>query len=123
MSDKKDKIVYIVTCAGENPERATLPFVMANAALAMEVEVTVVLQATGVYLAKKGYVDHVFTAGFPPLKELLANLLEGGGRLLVCVPCLRERKIEESELIEGAIPAAAALITDELLSSKVQLVY
>ncbi len=123
MSEQKDKIVYIVTCAGENPERTTLPFVMANAALAMGVDVTVVLQATGVYLAKKGYVDHVFTAGFPPLKELLGNLLEGGGRLLVCVPCLRERKIEESELIEGAIPAAAALITDELLSSKVQLVY
>jgi predicted peroxiredoxin len=100
--EKKEKIVYITTCAGENPEKASLPFVLANAAQAMEVEAVVVLQATGVYLAKKGYLDNVFAAGLPPLKELVQNFLDGGGRLLVCVPCIRERKIDESELVEGA---------------------
>ena len=35
MSEQKEKIVYINTCAGENPEKASLPFVLANAALAM----------------------------------------------------------------------------------------
>lgn len=123
MSDTKEKIVYIVTCAGENPEKASLPFVMANAALAMEVDVTVVLQGTGVFLAKKGYLENVFAAGLPPLKELVQNLLEAGGKLYVCVPCIRERKISEEELIEGAEPVAAAVVTEELLSSKAQLVY
>ena len=119
----QEKIVYVTTCAGENPEKASLPFVLANAAQAMEVEAVVVLQATGVFLAKKGYLDNVFAAGLAPLKELVQNFLNDGGRLLVCVPCIRERKIDESDLIEGAEPTAAAKLTMELLGANATLVY
>ena len=121
--EKQEKIVYINTCAGESPEKASLPFVLANAALTMEVEAVVVLQGTGVYLAKKGYADNVFAAGLPPLKELMKSFLEAGGRILVCVPCIRERKIDESDLVEGAEPTAAAKLTLELLSANATLVY
>jgi len=123
MSEQPEKIVYIATCAGEHPEKASLPFVLANAALAMDIEAVVILQGTGVYLAKKGYLDNVFAAGLPPLKELVMSFLELGGKLLVCVPCIKERKIDVSDLIEGAKPSAAAVVTDELLTSKAQLVY
>ncbi len=121
--EKKEKIVYIDTCAGENPEKASLPFVLGNAALTMEVEAVVVLQGTGVYLAKKGYADNVFAAGLPPLKELMDNFRAAGGKILVCVPCIRERKIDESDLVEGAEPTAAAKLTLELLSANATLVY
>lgn len=123
MSKPKEKIVYVVTCAGENPERATIPFVMANAALSMDLSVTVILQGPGVFLAKKGYLEHVFAGGLPPLRDLVKNLLDTGGRILVCVPCIKERKIKDTDLIEGAIPVAAAVVTQEFLSSKAQLVY
>ena len=123
MPEQPEKIVYIATCAGEHPEKASLPFVLANAALAMDIEAVVILQGTGVYLAKKGYLDNVFAAGLPPLKELVMSFLELGGKLLVCVPCIKERKIDVSDLIEGAKPSAAAVVTDELLTSKAQLVY
>ena len=125
MSDeaKKEKIVYIGTYAGENPEKASLPFVLANGALAMEVEAVIALQSTAVFLAKKGYLDNVFAAGLPPLKSLVESFLEQGGRLLVCVPCIRERKIDESELIEGAKPVAAAFLTTEILEADATLVY
>jgi len=123
MSEKKEKLIYIATHAGESPEMASLPFVLANAALAMEVEAVVALQATGVYLAKKGYLDNVFAAGLPPLKELVDSFLEDGGRLLVCVPCIRERKIDESELIEGAVPTAAGSLTMEMVESNGILTY
>jgi uncharacterized protein involved in oxidation of intracellular sulfur len=120
---EKEKIIYIVTHAGEDPERASLPFVLASAAQVMEVESVVALQGTAVYLAKKGYFEHVFAAGLPPLKELIANFLREGGKLLVCVPCIRERKIDESDLIEGATPTAAAALTQEILSANATLVY
>jgi uncharacterized protein involved in oxidation of intracellular sulfur len=123
MSEKKEKLIYIATHAGEAPEMASLPFVLANAALVMEVEAVVALQATGVFLAKKGYLDNMFAAGLPPLKELVDNFLEAGGRLLVCVPCIRERKIDESELIEGAVPTAAGALTMEMLESNGILTY
>ena len=54
MSDKKEKIVIIATHAEENPDKATIPFIMGSAALAMDVEATIILQVTGVYLALKG---------------------------------------------------------------------
>jgi uncharacterized protein involved in oxidation of intracellular sulfur len=120
---QKEKIIYIVTHAGEDPERASLPFVLASAAQVMEVEAVVALQGTAVYLAKKGYFEHVFAAGLPPLQELIANFMREGGKLLVCVPCIRERKIDESDLIEGATPTAAAALTQEILSANATLVY
>ena len=57
-----EKMLYIATCAGENPERAAMPFVMANAALAMEMEAVIALQGTGVYLAQKGYAEKMAKA-------------------------------------------------------------
>lgn len=120
---KKEKILYIATYAGENPEKASLPFVLANGALAMEVEAVVALQSTGVFLAKKGYLDNIFASGLPALKDLVKSFLDQGGKLLVCVPCIRERKIEESDLIPGARTVSAAALTQEILEANATLVY
>jgi len=123
MTEKKEMVLYIATHAGEDPERASLPFVLGVAALAMDVEVIVAFQSTGVYLAKKGVMENVFAAGLPPLKELVDNFRELGGNLWVCTPCIKERKILESDLIEGAEIMAAAKLTEALLESSASLVY
>jgi predicted peroxiredoxin len=120
---EKEKIVYIVTHGAEDPERATFPFMLATAAQAMEVEAVVALQGTSVLLAKKGILEHVAAAGLPPLKDLVARFLAEGGKLLICVPCIRERKIEESDLIEGAATTAAAALNQEILTANATLVY
>jgi uncharacterized protein involved in oxidation of intracellular sulfur len=118
-----EKMVYIVTHAAEDPERATFPFMLATAAQAMEVEVVVALQGVSVFLAKKGYVEHVMAAGLPALKDLVNTFLESGGKLLICTPCVRDRNIEESDLIEGAELIAAARLNQEILSANATLVY
>jgi uncharacterized protein len=123
MSEKQEKVLYIATHAGEDPERASLPFVLGVAALAMDVEAIVALQGTGVFLAKKGIMENIFAAGLPPLKELVDNFRELGGKLWVCTPCIKERKILESDLIEGAEVMAAARLTQALLESSASLVY
>ena len=79
MSDK-EKITYIGTHGAEKPEKASLPFVLANAALAMEVEAVVALQGPAVFLAKKGCLEHVHASGFSPLKELVENRFSFRGR-------------------------------------------
>jgi len=123
MSEKTEKIIYISTNGGENPEKATLPFVLANAALAMDVEAVVALQGPAVTLAKEGCLQHVFAAGLPPLQDLVKSFLAAGGKLMVCVPCIRERKIDEASLIAGAEPMAAAKLTQEILEANATLVY
>ncbi|MCA1989605.1 MAG: DsrE family protein [Desulfarculus sp.] len=111
------KLVIIATHAEENPDKATLPFVMGNTALAMDMDSTVILQSTGVYLAYRGYAEHVHAAGFPPLTELLATYLEAGGKLMVCSPCLEARKITPEELIEPAVIIAGATLIGEIASA------
>jgi uncharacterized protein involved in oxidation of intracellular sulfur len=122
--NKAEKILYIDTCAGDNPEKASMPFVMACAALAMDIKATVVLQGNGVYLAQKGYVDKMLPGGgFPPMKELLASFLELGGELKVCVPCIKERNIDESELVEGSQTTAAGALNIEAIEADAVMVY
>ena len=89
----------------------------------MDVEAVVALQGASVFLAKEGMLEHVHSAGFSPLKELVDSFLELGGRLLICVPCIQERKIDEKDLIDKATPVAGATLTDEILSANATLVY
>jgi predicted peroxiredoxin len=123
MSEKKERLMFVVTCAEERPDKATIPFVLANAALAMDTEVIVVLQIMGVYLGMKNYARHVQAAGFPPLQDLIETLQEGGGRIWVCEPCIKSRQISVDELIEGAEVVAGATVIDGVLDSRNVMVY
>ncbi|MDH3567190.1 MAG: DsrE family protein [Desulfobacteraceae bacterium] len=125
MAEKEEKILYICTHAGEDPEKAAMPFVMGNAAITMDIKTTIALQGNGVYLAQKGYVDTMLPAGgFPPVKKLIHDFMEHGGKLLVCVPCIKERNInEDSDMIDGAQTTAAGTLTVEALESDAVFVY
>ncbi len=124
MTEKEEKILYIGTSGGEDPERASMPFMMANAALAMDVKASIALQGNGVYLALKGYVDTVLPGGgFPPLKKLITDYLELGGKIKLCTPCVQGRNIAESDLIEGAELSAAGSLNLEALEANAVLVY
>ena len=70
--ETNEKIVIIATTGGENPEKATIPFVMATAAQATDVVVSVILQSNSVVLAKKGEAEKVVAPEFMPAKQLIA---------------------------------------------------
>jgi uncharacterized protein involved in oxidation of intracellular sulfur len=122
MSDV-EKMVYVLTHGVEDPERCTFPFVLANAGLAMDVQSTVVIQGSAVYLVKKGILEHVTVPGLTPLKKLVDSFLENGGEILICIPCLEERGIEASDLIEGATLGKAGKVVSRILEAKATLVY
>ncbi len=111
------KLVIVVTHGSEYPEIATLPFVVGNAALAMEARATIILQSNAVELATKGIYEHVFAGGFDPLQKLVATFLENGGTLLACIPCLEHRKIPVDRLLEGTQPVKAGRVVVELLEA------
>jgi predicted peroxiredoxin len=113
----------MVTNGPENPEMSTLPFVMATAAQASDVEVVMRFQDHGSMLAVKCMADHVFTNGFPKLSELLDTYIEAGGKMSVCGPCVGSRQINEEELIEGATIVGAAAFVSESLSATQSLIY
>lgn len=124
MSEKEEKIVCICTNAENDLEKAAMPFVMANAALAMDVRAMIALQGNGVYLAKKGYLDNLpKPGGFEPLSKLVKDFMELGGEIRVCVPCIKSRNIAESDLIEGAKTTAAGALNVEALNANAVYTY
>ncbi len=118
-----EKLVFMVTHGPDHPEHATLPFVMAAAALASDVAVTMGFQADAVRLMTTGVAETVAAPGFPPLAKLVADVRELGGLLLVCNPCLKSRDIAPDDLVAGAEVVAAGRFVAEITSATNSLVY
>lgn len=99
-------------------DKATLAFVVANAALGSDKETMMFLSSDGVWAAVKGEASKIREAApFAPLEELVTKFVRGGGKILVCSPCMKKRDITEEKLIEGASPAGGAALVAWLSES------
>lgn len=106
--------VSITHCRTDG-DKATLGFVVANAAQGSEKETLVFLSTDGVYCAVKGEAEKIDEgAPFAPLKELINKFLGAGGKVYVCTPCLKKRGLSEADLIEGTTPAGGAALVEWL---------
>jgi len=119
-----EKLVFMVTHGPSEAELATIPFVMAAAALASDVAVVMGFQGDGVELVRSGVAETVAAPEFPPLAKLLNDVRELGGALLVCSPCLKSRGIAAPhDLADGAEVVAAGRFIVEITSATNALVY
>lgn len=101
-----------LTCSKNDPDKATVAFVVANAAVASDKETLVFLSIEGVRLAQPGFADDIHEEGFAPLKELMANFVKAGGKIYVCSPCFKKRKLDETKLVEGAVIVGGAKLVE-----------
>lgn len=106
------KFCVSLTRAKDDPDRATVAFVVANAAAASDQEAVVFLSTEGVRLAVAGYADDIAEPGFAPLKELMANFAAAGGKIYVCSPCLKKRGLDGGALVAGAIVVGGAKLVE-----------
>jgi predicted peroxiredoxin len=119
-----EKLVFMVTRGHADAELATIPFVMAAAALASDVAVVMGFQGDAVELMKTGVAETVAAEGFPPLVKLLNDVRDLGGLLLVCSPCLKSRGIAiPDDLVAGAEVVAAGRFVAEITSATNVLTY
>lgn len=99
-------------------DKATVAFVVANAALGSEKETLVFLSTDGVWAAVEGEAEKIDEgAPFAPLKDLVDKFIAGGGKIYVCAPCIKKRGITEDMLIDGAEPAGGASLVAWLSES------
>jgi predicted peroxiredoxin len=103
-----------LTHAQDNPDKATVGFVIANASLASEKDTMVFLSTEGVRLAVQGYADEIHEDGFAPLKELMENFAKAGGKIFVCSPCFRKRGLDGQKLVAGATIVGGAMLVEYL---------
>jgi uncharacterized protein len=108
------KFCLSLTCAKNDPDKATVAFVVANAAVGSDQDTMVFLSTEGVRLSQQGYADDVHEAGFAPLKDLMNGFVEGGGKIFVCSPCFKKRNLAEDKLIAGATIVGGAKLVEFL---------
>ena len=76
------KFVVSLTCAKNDADKATVAFVVANAAVASDKQTLVFLSIEGTRLSQRGYADEISEPGFAPL-DLLEWLVPRYEELLV----------------------------------------
>jgi predicted peroxiredoxin len=108
------KLCINLTYSKDNTDKATVAFVVANAAVASAQQTLVFLSIEGVRLSQKGFAEDIHEEGFAPLRELIANFVKAGGSIWVCSPCFKKRKLDEGALIEGATIVGGAKLVEFL---------
>jgi predicted peroxiredoxin len=117
------KVLVNATYGKEDPERATLPFIVGNVAVSADQETVVLLTIEGVWLATKGYAEGIQKEGFQPLREVVTSFVRNGGQIWVCGACANPRGITEPNLIEGAQLVTAANVVEYMVSGATTLVF
>ncbi len=110
------KFIAHATHGRDDPERATLPFIVANVAASADQEAIVLLTIEGVWLATRGYADDIHFEGMQSLSEAVASLIANGGQVWACGACTKPRGITDEDLIDGARIVSAADVVAELAS-------
>ncbi|MDN4036534.1 DsrE family protein [Massilia sp. YIM B02443] len=107
-----NKFLINLTSSLDNTDKATVAFVVANAAVASDKETVVFLSIEGVRLSQQGFADAIHEEGFAPLKELMDNFAAAGGKMYVCSPCFKKRKLDEEKLVAGAVVVGGAKLVE-----------
>jgi len=110
------KLLINCTHAEDDPERATLPFIVGNVAASADQETVVFLTIDGVWLATKGYANRIHKDGFQPLNDVISSFVKNGGQIWACGTCTKPRGISEADLIPGARIVTAANVVEQLVS-------
>ena len=107
----------------EDPERATMPFIVGNVAASADQPAIVLLTIEGVWLATKGYAEGIHKEGFQPLKQIIDSFVENGGQIWACGACTKPRGITEEQLISGARIVTAAMVVEAMVKGASTLVF
>jgi predicted peroxiredoxin len=108
------KLVVSITFGKDNPDKATLGMVVANAGIASGQETIAFFSSEGVWIGEKGYADEIHEEGFAPLKDLLDSFVENGGTLWFCAPCCKKRGLDENNLVAKATIVGGAKLVEVL---------
>ena len=101
------KVVVNLATGLEDPERVTVAFLVAGAALNQGKQVAMFLTKAAVRLATPGVAVGVACEGCPPLPKIFEQYAEKGGELLACPFCVNSRGIDDSNLVANARIAGA----------------
>ena len=117
------RLLINCTHGREDPERATLAFVIGNVAASADQEAVVLLTVEGVWNATKGYADDIRKEGLQPLREVMQSFVSHGGQIWACGACAKPRGITEADMVDGARIVSATGVVEWLASGASSLTF
>src|SRR3954471_22641511 len=102
-----DKVLINLATGLEDPERVTVAFLVAGAALERGNDVAMFLTKDAVRLALPGHAQGIACEGCPPLERIFAQFADGGGELLACPFCVNSRGLDADSFVPNARVAGA----------------
>ena len=114
-----EKVLVILSCGTDNPNRATRALFFAMVAQKSGKETALFLLDEGVYLAKKGIMTNLQAATGDKADDHLSYLQEFEVPIHVCTPCAVSRGITEQDLIQGARMATGDMMISMACESAV----
>jgi predicted peroxiredoxin len=101
--------MVVVVTNGFSDERSSVAWSVANGGVGMGFEVTMFLVSSGVDWARKGAAAVARLNPLdPPIKDMIQNVIDSGGEILACPPCVGVRGYSQEDLIDGVTLAGSA---------------
>ncbi len=114
------KLLLVATHSFDAPERAGAALSIANTAVANGIDVIVFTINEGALLVKKGFAETIKEQkAFPPIKDLMASLVEAGQKFYVCTPCAAQFGVKPEDLLPNAEMAGAQTLVDLAMDREV----
>jgi predicted peroxiredoxin len=99
----KPGILVNITSGTENLHAVSMGLGLANTSLKNGHNVVVFLNVEAPVFAKADLADDVQIADFPTVKQLVASVIENGGKVVVCNHCAHVCGVGTDNLVEGAV--------------------
>ena len=107
-------ILVNCTHGRDEPERATLAFVVGNVSATAAQSTVVLLTCDGVWLATHGYAEGIEHPGLPAFRDVRASFVDAGGQIWACGACTNPRGITATDLVPGAQIVTAATVVEAM---------
>jgi len=112
---------FLINCrdGANNPERATVSFIMAVAASSTS-ETAMFVTSDAANLCVKGGADEIVADGYALLPDLINAYMENNGKIWLCPACAQAKGITQNDLIDG-VEIAGAMRTMDFIANGAQL--
>jgi uncharacterized protein len=109
----------------DNPERQYAPLILAQTALAMDVEATIFYLGMGLKVLMKGEAENIKVGAFPTVKELLQQAAGQGVKIIACQQSMMlfGGELKAENLAAEATIAGAATLNDLALDADTVLTF
>lgn len=122
MSTQHSDLIIVMT-KGIYDEVSSVGLTLANGAITAGMSVGLFMTSSAIDLVRKNGVEYTQVHPMEPLKQLLHDFINRGGKVWACPPCTKARGYDESTLIEGVEIHGASVIFERIKEGAATLTF